>query len=321
MRQIRLRNLRTFVAVVDAGGVHRGANRVNLSQPAASRQIRALEDELGVPLFDRIGRRVRLTPQGEDLFRRGQRLLSEVTAFTERAGALKEGESGILRVGATPMVIENTLAPFLRPYQRDHPGVEVQLLEDGGARLPDRLSAGDIQLALTVVVDPRLQHRALYPGYALAVMSKKHRLSRHRKLDIGELKDEPLLLLHRTFASRDWVDTACKVAHIQPRILLESAAPQAIMALAASGYGIALVPSTVIIPHGSVCAVPLTQRGATIGRWLTVAWDPQRFLAPYAGQFIKELVAHCRREYPGREFRRQAPPPPRPKEPATNSAG
>jgi DNA-binding transcriptional LysR family regulator len=86
------------------------------------------------------------------------------------------------------------------------------------------------------------------------------------------------------------------------------------VALAAAGYGIAVVPSTFMIPKGSVCAVPLTQRGATIGRWLTLVWDPQRFLAPYAEQFIEELVTHCQREYPGSEFARQAPPLPRPKE-------
>jgi LysR family cyn operon transcriptional activator len=256
-----------------------------------------------------------LTSAGEDLLRRGRRVLAEVSSFTERAGTLKKGESGMLRLGATPMVIENTLVPFLGRYRRDHPGVEVQLLEDGGVRLPDRLNDGDIQLALTVVVDDRFRQRPLYPTYAVAVVPKKHRLSRHRSLEIEELTDEPLLLLHRSFASREWLDTACKVAHIKPRIVLESGAPHTIMALAAAGYGIAVVPSTVIIPRGSACAVPLKQRASTIGRWLTVAWDPHRFLAPYVEQFTEELVTYCQRKYPGSEFTRHAPPLPRLKEP------
>jgi hypothetical protein len=68
----------------------------------------------------------------------------------------------------------------------------------------------------------------------------------------------------------------------------------------------------VIIPRGSVCAVPLEQRESIIGRWLTVAWDPQRFLSPYTEQFIEELVSYCERKYPGSEFTRRAPPLPRP---------
>src|SRR3546814_12393584 len=91
---MNLRNLRAFVAIVDAGGVHRAAAQVNLSQPALSRQIRALEIELGVPLFDRIGRRVQLTSEGEDLLWRSSRLLSEAASPIARAGARKKGGEG-----------------------------------------------------------------------------------------------------------------------------------------------------------------------------------------------------------------------------------
>lgn len=311
---MNLRNLRTFVAIADAGGVHRAAARVNLSQPAVSRQIRALEIELGVPLFDRIGRRVQLTSEGEDLLRRSRRLLSEADSLVERAGALRKGETGILRIGATPQVIENTLAPFLGQYRRRHPGIEVQLVEDGGVRLPTRLANGDIQLGLTVVIDERFQQRPLYPGYAVAVLSKKHRLNRRRTIDVAELADEPLLLLHRTFASREWLDTACSVAHIRPRVYLESGAPHTIIALAEVGYGIAIIPSTAAVPRGNIWAAPLTQRGVPLGRWLTVAWDAHRFLAPYAEQFVEEVLAYCERSHPGREFTRRMPLPPRPGE-------
>src|SRR5580693_1120210 len=136
---MKLSQLRTFVAVADSGGVARAAARLNLTQSAASRQISALETELGVPLFDRIGRRVQLTSEGEDLLRRSRHLLTKADSLGERARLLKAGETGILRVGATPQVIENTLANFLTQYRRRHPAVEVHLVEDGGVRLPSRL--------------------------------------------------------------------------------------------------------------------------------------------------------------------------------------
>jgi len=307
-------HLRAFVAIADAGGVHRASVRLHLSQPAVSRQIRALESDLGVPLFDRIGRRVQLTSEGEDLLRRSRRLLAEAESFTERAGALKKGETGILRVGATPQVIESTLADFLDRFRELYPGVEVQLVEEGGTNLPGRLERGHILLALMGVNDERFNYRLLYPTYGLAVLSRTHKFARRRTLDVGELADEPLLLLRGGFASRDRFEAACSVARFRPRVLLESAAPHTAMALAGSGYGIAVVPSTVKIPQGRVRALGLVQRGAALGSWLRVAWDPQRFLAPYAQRFVNELVSYCRRSYPCRELTRHFPRMPRPKE-------
>ena len=310
---MNFRQLRTFVAIADAGGVHRAAVRLNLSQPAASRQIHALEDELGVRLFDRVGRRIELTSEGEDLLRRGRRLLAEAASFTERADALKKGETGLLRVGASPQVIENSLAYFLDRYRRRHPGIEVHLVEDGGANLPSRLEAGHVLFALIAVDDERFPSRLLYPVCSLAVLPQDHRLAHRRTLDVAELADEPLLLLRSGFASRDWFAAACSIAHIKPRVLLESGAPHTTIALAGAGYGIAVVPSTVQIPRQSVRAMPLVQRGAPIGRWLRIAWEADRSLAPYAERFVAELVSYSRRNYPGRDISRHAPRLIRPK--------
>jgi LysR family transcriptional regulator, cyn operon transcriptional activator len=310
---MNLRQLRTFIVIADAGGLARAEGRLHLSQPAACRQIQALETELGVPLFNRVGRRMQLTSEGEDLLRLSRRLLQDADSIGERARALKSGQTGILRVGATPQMIENTLAVFLTAYRRRHPGVEVHLLEEGAVRLPDRLNHGHIHLAV-IPHNERFQYRTIYPVCVLAVLSVNHPLSRRRTLDVAELANEPLLL-HTTFGSRLWFDAACQTAHIRPRVLLESAAPHTIIALAREGHGIAVIPSSALVPCEGVRTAPVVQRAAVIGRWMTMAWDPQRFLAPYAEQFIEELVAHTRRNYPGRALLGRAPLPPRPKEP------
>jgi LysR family transcriptional regulator, cyn operon transcriptional activator len=317
MYQMKLAHLRTLVAIVDSGGFTRAAVQLNLTQSAASRQIHALEAELGVALFGRIGRDVQLTAEGEDLLQRCRRVLAEVEAIGERAHLLKAGETGLLRVGATPQGIETVLATFLPLHRQRHPGIQVHLVEDGGTRLPGRLERGEVQVATMPAGHDRFQSRPLYPIHVMAVLSKTHRLSRRVVLDISHLADEPLLLLRREFASRDWFDAACRVAQIRPRVLLESAAPHTVIALAEPGYGIAVVPSNVHIARGSVRAVPLVHRGASIGRWVVAAWDPQRFLAPYAQRFIEELVSFVQRDYPGQEFARRAPPLPIPKAPAT----
>jgi LysR family transcriptional regulator, cyn operon transcriptional activator len=311
---MNFRHLRAFATIADVGGFARAASRLNLSQPALSRQIQALETELGVPLFDRVGRRIRLTSEGEDLLERSRRLLAEAESLGERARSLKAGESGILRIGATPHVIENLLADFLVRYRRHRPGVEVHLVEDGGVRLHGRLERGDVHLAMTTVGGTRFEDRLLYPMHLVAAMSLKHPLARRKTLEIAELSSQPLLLLQRGFGSREWFDAARELAHIRPRILLESSAPHTLVTLAATNYGIALLPSNARLPSGLVRAVPIVHRGASIGSWLHIAWDPQRFFAPYAERFVEELVAYCRRDFPGRSLIRRAPQLPRPKQ-------
>lgn len=193
-----LRHLRAFAAIVDAGGFARAAIRLNLSQPALSRQIAALEEDLGVPLFDRLGRRALLTSEGEDLLRRSRRLLSDAESLGERARALKGGLTGLLRVGATPQAMETLLAGFLARYRRRRPGVEVHLIEDGGARLPVRLEHGDVHLALIAAGDARFRWRILGPVYLLAVLPTTHRWGRRAMLEIEDLADLPLLITRAT---------------------------------------------------------------------------------------------------------------------------
>jgi len=313
---MNIRSLRTFVAIADAGGIARASAHLNLSQPAASRQISGLEASLNVKLFDRIGRRFRLTSEGESLLKQSRQLLMDAEAIAAKAQALNKAQAGVLRVGATPQLIESLLVNFLAQYRRRHPGIEIHLVEEGSLRLADRLEHGDIHLAL-VIADDRFRHELLFPLCALAVLRQNHRLSRHRTLDVTQLSDEPILLLNRSFASRAWFDGACGLARVRPSVVLESASPHTIIALAAADFGIAVVPSTVRLRSG-VRALPMVRGDELLGDWGTIAWNPRRSLAPYAEQFVQELAAHCQRAHPGREFMRNAPP--LPKKPGKGSA-
>lgn len=302
---MNLRHLKTFVSVADAGSFAGAQTTLNLSQPAASRQIQALEADLQLKLFDRTARGVQLTSAGEDLLRRSRALLAEAANLLERGRALKLGECGLFRVGATPQVIESTLAPFLRTYRRRHPRVTVELVEDGGKMLLDRLQHGDVHVLLTNTIDEELVQHALYPVCVVAVASKAHRFSEMETIDVGELADEPLLVLDQSFASREWMDMACARASVRPHFILESRSPHTIIALASSDHGVAVVPSTVIIKDAQLRIAPLTQRGRAVGKWLTVSSLRDRFLAPFADAFISELRGYCRQRQPGREHFRE----------------
>lgn len=312
---MNLRHLRTFVEIADAGGIARACERLHLSQPAASRQLLALEAALGLRLFDRVGRRIRLTSEGEDLLARGRNLLAEAESIDERAHALKRGQSGILRVGAVPQVIEALLANFIARYQRRHPGVSVHLLEDASGLLPDYLDRGDVHLAQIPAGDERFSQRLLYPTHAVAVVAPSHPLARRRVAEISDLAREPLLLLSKDSQARRWIDAACAIAHIRPHVLMESAFPHTLMALATAQQGVAVVPSNIQIPGRTLRAIPLVFRGESMGRWSAIAWHPRRFLPAYAERFVEELIAYARRNNPGRRFIRHAPPLPKPKAP------
>src|SRR5262245_40206687 len=116
-----LRQLRTLVAVVEAGGVSAAARVLHISQPALSRQIREFENELDLRLFDRVGRRIVPTAAGKEILERGRRLLTEAESLRQRARALRDGQTGLLRVGAPAHFMESFVPPFLGAYRRAHP--------------------------------------------------------------------------------------------------------------------------------------------------------------------------------------------------------
>jgi len=312
---MNLRSLRTFVATADSGGLGRASERLNLSQPAASRQIDALEAEFGVPLFQRVGRRLQLTSEGEDLLRQSRRLLVDADLLAERARALKGGQTGTVRVAATPQMIATLLAPFLPRHRQRHPGVEVQLIDGSATRQRSRLDRGEVHFSIMPAGDGRFARRLLAPVHALAVLLKAHRLGRRAVIEIAELADEPLLLMQREYGSRAWFDAACEIASVRPHVLMECTTAYTLVELAAVGYGVAVVPSTSMIRSSELRVAPLVVHGASIGQWSTVCWDPQRLLPSYAERFVQELVVHARRAFPGREFLRRAPALPKPPEP------
>lgn len=309
---MELRHLRYFLSVAEAANVSRAAREINISQPALSRQIRDLETELGVRIFDRVGRRIRLTAAGEDLLRQTRDVLTHAESLVDRARALSCGSIGVLRVGATPQMLQSFLATFLVRYRRSRPGIDVRLIEGGSARLLDLLEQGEIHVAVgPVPVGTRLASRLLLPIRVAAVAGPGWQWPQ-RSIEIRELAGEPLLLMRQGVASRQLFDAACRIAHMRPRILLESDQPQSLLSVADAGQGIAIVPSTVRLVSNRMRMRPLLQEGQSLGTWGGVVWDPRRTQPVYAASFVDELAAYRPRMHSSTLFERLAPPVPRP---------
>ena len=142
-----LRRARTFVTVADLGTVSQAALHLRVAQPALSRQLGELERELGFKLFDRVGRGLVLTGEGEQLLVDCRGLLNYAEAIGERAQLFRRGDRGVLKVAASPQFIEGTLAEFLHQYAKLFPNVQVKLREAiGWSEIKGLLERGDIHL-------------------------------------------------------------------------------------------------------------------------------------------------------------------------------
>jgi hypothetical protein len=110
-------------------------------------------------------------------------------------------------------------------------------------------------------------------------------------------------MLAPDFQTRQLFDEACQGAHSEPRVLLESRSPQSLIALAAGGHGIAIVPSVVALNRAGIAVAGLVRNRRPLGMWARAVWDPRRHLPPYAGTFLEVLVDYTRRSYPGYRLR------------------
>ncbi len=298
-----LRQLRYFAAVAEEMSFTRASQRLNVSQSALSRQILLFEEELGLRLFDRLGRAISLTPAGHELLQRCLTVLSDADAITRRAGELAGGPAGRLRIGATPQTLESVLAPFLPGFQQSFPDVEITLVENGSSRLSEQLLQGRLDLAIAGrPTGSPLEGRELFPLGVLAVApSGSPHLGKDR-LEVSALAGQNLLLMRRHFMTRQLFDSACDAAGFQPRTIIESASPHCLLACVASGLGTAIIPSTVLLDRLHANAIPLYRGAAQLGCFMSLVWDPRRYMPPSGRAFIDALQSATRAHFPGREF-------------------
>src|SRR3979411_1135641 len=163
-----VRRLRTFVAVAELGTVSRAAVHLRIGQPALSRQIGDLQQELGLRVFDRVGRGLVLTAQGEQLLADCRRVLTDLDTVRQRAEVLRRGDRGVLKVAAPPHTIESVLSRFLPRYAERFPNVYVELSEALGREQTAMLERGEVHIGIRHDQgDRRFESRVLPPDEVL----------------------------------------------------------------------------------------------------------------------------------------------------------
>ena len=299
-----LRHARTFVTVAELGTVSKAAVRLHVAQPALSRQISNFEQELGLRLFDRVGRRLVLTGEGEQLLGDCRGLLSYASAVGERVQLLRRGDTGVLKVAASPQFIEGVMSGFLHRYAARYPNVQVKLIEsiawsDTLGMLERReIHFGQNLLHAVQPGDPRFAHHPLEVVDLLAASRAPLAPGRGGAVEIARLADYPLLVLDTSFVSRRTFDATCRLAGVAPNIAFESRTPHTVLAMAESGYGVAIVPSAVRIDRYPLRIARVTYGGKPLRERLAIFWDKRRPLPRYAAAFCEMLAAHARAVFP-----------------------
>lgn len=274
---MELRHLRYFCAVAEDGHMTRAAERLGIAQPALSQQIKNLEGELGVPLFDRVGRGLALNEAGRLFLEETRDVLVRVAGAASLARQAGRGEVGRLRVGFTASTCFNpAVTEALKAYRQTWPGVELILEEGRSSLLETALEQGTLDAAFLrppLRSTERLDFVLVATEPMVAALPVGHRHQGRASLKLEELHDEPFILYPRANGPglSENIVAACQRAGFRPKVAQQTPQLASTVNLVAAAMGVAIVPDCMRqLRPDSVRYVPL--QDAALKAEFGLAW-------------------------------------------------
>jgi len=288
-------HLALFHAVAQAGGISRGAERLHVSQPAVSKQIKELEDTLGVRLLERLPRGSRLTDGGKLLAQYVQRM---AVVEEETARAIEEFRGvkrGRLAVGASTTIGAYLLPQLFGEFHRQHPDIELELEIANTETIQNQLMAGSIEVGLTegLMEAEHLDSEVFHEDELVAIAPRGHPLLKQKRVTARELCREPFILREAGSGTRAVVERALGKRGLKVKPVLSLASPEAIKRAVIAGVGIAIVSRLAIsceLQIGSLAVIPV--KDLAIHRPLHLQKLRSKTPSPAVSQFLKLLHAH-----------------------------
>lgn len=287
---MHLRHLTAFVAVAESLNFSRAAEELHVAQPAVSQQIRALETELGVTLFDRIGKRVSLTDAGRALLPYARQILSMVEAAENEVRERSQLKRGKAILGAPPTVSTHVLPARLMQFRQVWPGLEVTLREAGTETLLSQIEEGKVDLAIIAAeITPETVESTpfLTETYILAVSDRHPFLGKRQTVKLADLSAEPFILFPEGYKLREVTLSACRRAGFEPKVALDGGAMQSALEFVGAGLGVALVPELALTESHNIHAVRISDQ--VLKRDLSLVWLKGRSLSP-AARALREFL-------------------------------
>jgi len=262
---MELRHLRYLVAVAEELHFGRAAIRLNISQPPLSQQIRQLEEELGVRLFQRTKREVRLTEAGKRIVNEAYQVLGRIDHFCNVAMQAGEGEIGHLSVGL-PGGVNETLVETLRLLGRKYPGLRVELQYMSTGTQIEALREGRIEVGFLnlPVLEPALTLEKINSEALWLAFPKNHPLLRHRQVPLASLEDQPMILFPRrvTPGLHDSITGLCRDAGFTLNVVHEVDSIVGGLTLVSAGLGVAFCTRSIQRLWPNIAFRPIRERAA-----------------------------------------------------------
>ncbi len=296
---MELRSLRYFVAVAETLHFSRAAERLHIAQPPLSQQIQRLEKEMGVQLFERTKRSVRLTAAGEVFLQEAYRTLAQAEYAVHAAQQAERGEIGRLALGFVGSSAYGVLPAMIQAFRERFPHVELILREWTTVEQVQALHKEEIQIGFVrpPILDATLYHLTVQQEPFLVTLPVKHSLAATSSVLLSALADEPFIFVPSKLAPGLWhqMMEMCLQAGFQPRIAQEAIQFHVIISLVAAGLGIALVPTCIrTFQHPDVVYLPL--QGITAQAEIQVIWQRTNRSA-LVRNFLAVVKAHKHLEH------------------------
>ncbi len=244
---MELRHLRYFVAVAEALNFSRAAEKLHIAQPPLSQQIQNLEEELGVALFERNGRRIRLTHAGEMFLGEARGVLAQSSQAALTAQRASRGEAGLIDIGFLTSATNERFSKIIRTFRQTHPRVELGLHDVSETQLLSELRGRRIQLGFirNVSEDEELAVEKIWEDRLNVALPKDHRLAAKSRVRLADLVHEPFVMLNDQNypIGNSCLRVLCRTAGFIPRVVQYANDLQSLVWLTAAGVGVGFVTS------------------------------------------------------------------------------
>jgi DNA-binding transcriptional LysR family regulator len=290
--KVQLHQLAYFVAVADERHFTRAAKTMHVAQPSLSKQIAALEGELGGALFSRARGNISLTTAGEALLPLARRILADADVARTTVRELMGLEQGRVRLGATPSLSTGLVPAVLRRFHDRHPDVRLVLDEGGSRDLVADLAQGMLDLALIILPlrtsDPALRTIPLLTEPLVAAVPVDHPLADRSTLDVADLRDTALVMFREGYDLRAVTLEACRKAGFDPTLTVEGGEMDAVLQMVRVGLGVAIVPTMVATSATGIHAIML--RRPRLTRTVGLAHRRDVELSPAARELARTII-------------------------------
>ncbi len=282
-----LKHIKIFVAVCECGSVTAAAEKLYITQPAASLAISELEDYYGIKLFDRIAKRLHITEAGKQFLQYATHI---VGLFDELEKGVRNWDSiGVLRVGASVTIGNYLLPGYVKEFQTDHPQMKIKAVIDNSETIEEYVLKNEIDLGLIegITHSPYIESKCFMDDELVLICSPNHIWTTCDAIEIEDLKDEEFILREKGSAGREIFDSILQIKGIKIDPSWQSISTQAIIRAVSKGLGVSVLPYLLVkdnLDRGEIQSINI--KDISLSRQFSVIYHKNKFLTDSAKDFI-----------------------------------